>query len=333
VCQNASFNIGARAARCVRLTILCIWMHSIYVDSERGDDSQDGASPDAPLRTLSAALIASRAIVTAAVAAGHTPPPRRHVIVRGRHYLPEPLHLSAEDSGLHLQNSAGLSATLTGAKALPALAWRPYKPPPRPAPPPPAPPTANFLPNENNVYGVAKAHGKGDPPGVSFLGVIQTPQLCAAACNRTADCMSWTWHPDTPAMQKFKLNCFGRTTDYWSPRAQKGIYSGRSGRAAPPPPPSPPFSANAFVADVSHALPVGSEVFGLRINGGRRAIRARYVIVPPRSALPNYRLRHSQLFRHFLVVRSPLSHARIMIICAPGIRTRTPKRPPPTRRG
>ena len=103
----------------------------IYVDAELGDDGHDGASPAAPLRTLQAAVSASRAIVAAAA----DPVPARHIVVKGTHHLPEPLHLTAEDSGLHLQNAAGLPATLTGAKALPALTWRPYKPPPRPAPP------------------------------------------------------------------------------------------------------------------------------------------------------------------------------------------------------
>ena len=145
-----------------------------------------------------------------------------------------------------------MPATLTGAKKLSALSWQPYKPAPKPPKPPPPPPQASILPNENNVYGVAKAGGKGDPPGLSFLGVLKTPQLCAAACNTTAQCMSWTWHPDTPAMKDFKLNCFGRTTDVWAPKPEAGIYSGQSARApAPGPAPSPPpapYSSNAWVA-------------------------------------------------------------------------------------
>eukprot|EP01050_Picozoa_sp_SAG11_P023129 SAG11_NODE_4565_length_1849_cov_1.276571_2_plen_299_part_00 len=204
----------------------------IYVDAELGDDNHDGVSPDAPLRTLQAAVSASRAIVTAAVGAA----PARHIVVKGKYYLRKPLHLTAEDSGLHLQNADGIPATLTGAKKLPSLSWQPWKPQPKPPKPPPATPAASILPNENNVYGVAKAGGKGDPPGVSFLGVLKTPQLCAVACSATVKCMSWTWHPDTPAMKDFKLNCFGRTTDVWAPKREAGIYSGQSARAAAPPP-------------------------------------------------------------------------------------------------
>ena len=52
----------------------------IYVDAELGDDGHDGASPAAPLRTLQAAVSASRAIVAAA--AGRAP--ARHIVVKVR---------------------------------------------------------------------------------------------------------------------------------------------------------------------------------------------------------------------------------------------------------
>lgn len=253
----------------------------IYVDSELGDDRhRDPSSPETPLRTLQAAVSISRSIV----AAVSGPAPPRHIVVRGEHYLAEPLHLGAQDSGLHLQNADGLPATLTGAKKLTTLSWQQYKPPPKPPKPQPPPHTASFLPNENNVFGVAKAGGKGDPPDLSFLGIIKTPQLCASACNKTAACMSWTWHPDTPAMKDFKLNCFGRTTDFWQPKREAGIFSGQSARTPPPlAPPAPPTSINAWVADVSQQLPIGSAVYGLRV-GEKRAIRARYPNADPETA-------------------------------------------------
>jgi hypothetical protein len=227
----------------------------VYVDAELGDDSaHDGASAAAPLRTLQKAVDASRSIVAQAAhlsTAGWAP--ARRIVVRGKHHLAEPLHFTSEDSGLHFQNADGEHATLTGAKPLTGLKWEPYHPPHHK---PPTPPEQSFLVDENNVFGVAKAGGKGDPPGLSFLGVIKTAKLCQSACNATTACMSWTWHPDTAGMGPFKLNCFGRTTAFWEPRSEphSGITSGQTTRHAP----TPPHSENAWVADVSSALPIGS---------------------------------------------------------------------------
>ena len=99
----------------------------------------------------------------------------------------------------------------------------PYKvPAPKPAPPSPA----SFLPDENNLYEQAKAGGKGDPAGISFLGALVTARLCQGACNASAPCLSWTWHPNTTAMKSpkgdYRLNCFSRTTSYWQPHLQTG---------------------------------------------------------------------------------------------------------------
>ena len=159
--------------------------------------------------------------------------------ITSRHYI------TSKDSGLHFQNANGEHATLTGAKPLSGLVW---------ALPPSAPqPTAKQFPcRRNNVYGVAKAGGKGDPPGLAFLGVMQTARLCQSECNATNTCMSWTWHPNTAAMGKFRLNCFGRTTDYWDPRRQpgSGILSGQ----LRPQPSRAPHSENGWVADVSRCF-------------------------------------------------------------------------------
>jgi hypothetical protein len=225
----------------------------IYVDAERGDDrNHDRVSVLAPLQTLQAALELSRTIVAQA-APGLTP--ARRIVVRGKHHLATPLHLTSEDSGLHFQNADGEHATLTGAKTLSGLVWKPYRPPHHKAPQ-----EDSFLVDANNVYGVAKAGGKGDPPGLTFLGVLQTARLCQSECNVSTTCLSWTWHPDTAAMGKYRLNCFGRTTDYWDPHSQPG--SGIvSGQLRPAPSPAA-HSENGWVADVSKVLPIGSEVYG-----------------------------------------------------------------------
>jgi hypothetical protein len=51
--------------------------------------------------------------------------------------------------------------------------------------------------------------------------MVSTPLLCQASCNTTSGCLSFTWHPNTSAMNDFKLMCFGRTTDYWQPLAEQ----------------------------------------------------------------------------------------------------------------
>jgi hypothetical protein len=94
-------------------------------------------------------------------------------------------------------------------------------------------------------------------------------------------------HPDTAAMGKYKLNCYGRNTSIWSPRTEPGIFSGQSGHLVPPtpapsPPPSPPPSA-MWVADVSGQLVAGAAMLGLRV-GGKRAVRARYPNADPETA-------------------------------------------------
>ena len=130
------------------------------------------------------------------MAKGATPPPR-HVVVKGTHYLVAALELGPRDSGLHFRGAGapGAPATLTGAKPLTDLVWAPFTPKPTP----PTPPTpASFLPNENNVFGAAKA-GR-DSLGIAFLGKPADADACQLACNTTAGCLSWTWHPNTPGM-------------------------------------------------------------------------------------------------------------------------------------
>ena len=139
----------------------------IYADAEHGNDdlaTRDGRSPQAPLRTLEAAVRESRKIV-ASISPG-TEPPQRHIVLTGRHHIAETLQLSSADSGLHIRNGGvgTAPAELTGAKRLTGLVWERYTPkPPKPAPPTPA----SFIPNENNVYGVAVA-GK-DSPGIKCV--------------------------------------------------------------------------------------------------------------------------------------------------------------------
>ena len=110
------------------------------------------------------------------------------------------------------------------------------------------------------------------------LQVLATPVLCQGACNTTAGCMSWTWHPNTSAMADFKLNCFGRTTAFWHPTPEPAVVSGQSGITPSPP---PPF--NGWVADVSTALKPGQRILGLRV-GGLRGVRARYPNADPETA-------------------------------------------------
>jgi len=230
----------------------------IYVDADRGDDAGTGESWDRPLRTMPAALAASRA----------SRAPSRHLIVRGSHYIHEALRLTADDSGLHILGEGG--ATLTGAVKLPGLSWAAHK-----IPVPTPPPKPSFIANKDNVFG--EAHAGVDSPGIPFLGIRATPQACQAECNATATCLSWTWHPNTTAMGAFRLNCFGRTTAFWQPRGKRGIYSGQAGRLPGPP-------CTGWVAKIPDGvLPAGTGVLGLRING-RRGIRARYPNADPETA-------------------------------------------------
>ena len=196
----------------------------------------------------------------------HTP---IYIVIRGRHYVGEPIELTAKDSGLHLRNYDGEAAELTGARALKDLKWTQHTLPPPPPPPSPTPPS--FYANMNNVYGRVPTAGKSTPT-VQYLGTFADPHMCQGACNTTAACLSWTWHPNTSGMGAYKQQCYASLTPFWEPRAQPGIYSGQAGRS-PTPPPSPPHGS-AWVADVSSQLKAGVHVFGLRVNGDR-AIRAR----------------------------------------------------------
>lgn len=249
----------------------------IYVDAVRGSDRMNtGRDPAAPLQSVGAGVSAARQIVDDALTAG-IPPPPRHLVVSGRHFLPKPISFGPRDSGLHIRGGSppGDPAEFTGAKRIQKLKWQRYHV--LPTPPTPAIP-ASFLPNMNNVYNEAVAHG--DSPGIKFLGIMTTPQSCQGACNATTGCMSFTWHPNTSAMGDFKLNCFGRTTSQWKPRPQSGMYSGQTAQA----PHAPNVSAaNAWVADVSASLPPGSSVLGLRVNGAR-GIRARFPNANPETA-------------------------------------------------
>ena len=245
----------------------------IHVDATTGDDANGGRSELNPLRTIHAALAISRAVVDDFSSSQATS--RRHIVLRGKHHLTAPIAVTAHDSGLHFRNAgAGAEpAVLTGAKPLPNLQWKPYRPKPKP----PRPPTlASFLTNENNVYNDAHAHS--DSPGITFFGVLDTPTLCQGACNGTASCLSWTWQPNTSAIGDYKLNCFGRTTPVWQPRAQAGIVSGQSAVA---PAPAPAF--NGWVADLSAAIKPGQQILGLRVSG-QRAIRARFPNGNPETA-------------------------------------------------
>ena len=147
----------------------------IHVDAGTGDDANPGRSRAAPLKTIAAAVALSRAIVAEHAAAAASPP-RRFIVIRGKHYIAEPVALTPGDSGLHFRNDRGYPATMTGAAPLTGLRWSRYAPVPKP----PAPPTpASFINNSNNVFGVAHAHS--DSVGIKFLGVRCLRRCCHSA--------------------------------------------------------------------------------------------------------------------------------------------------------
>ena len=78
----------------------------LYVDADRGDDANTGAF-DRPLRTVEVAVLRSRS---------RSSTPSRHLVLRGKHYLPSPIELTSADSGLHLRNHNGEPAELTGVR-------------------------------------------------------------------------------------------------------------------------------------------------------------------------------------------------------------------------
>eukprot|EP01060_Flectonema_neradi_P018001 TRINITY_DN2481_c0_g1_i1.p1 TRINITY_DN2481_c0_g1~~TRINITY_DN2481_c0_g1_i1.p1 ORF type:complete len:221 (+),score=52.70 TRINITY_DN2481_c0_g1_i1:43-663(+) len=87
---------------------------SLYVDFLNGDDSNNG-SISHPLKTISSAVIKSRG-----------KGPDAFVYLRaGTHYLTETVQITAENSGLTIQNYNGEEVVVSGGKKLDAK-WSPY---------------------------------------------------------------------------------------------------------------------------------------------------------------------------------------------------------------
>ena len=89
---------------------------TVYVDAEKGDDSNAGTSPSQPKKTISGALKVTRA-------AG---PGENAIILRaGTYYLTETIVLGTGDSGLSIVNYPGEKAWISGGRPL-TLDWKPH---------------------------------------------------------------------------------------------------------------------------------------------------------------------------------------------------------------
>ena len=218
----------------------------IYVDAAAGSDTNPGTE-GAPLKTLPAAVALSRA------GGGKN----NQILLRaGTHFLKAAVALGAQDAGLVIQPFPGEEAWVTGAVALPALSWAPFR--------------VRNASSGSGTWDVAQNTTSvfaGAPPSAVVNSTQPTWQACEAACkaNNSAGgpCSVWTFH-DATVEPQYRLQCWFRTDGAWSPQQEAGHTAGRL--RAPP-------AANVWAASLAGAGLAA--VPGLRFNG-ERLTRARF---------------------------------------------------------
>ena len=215
---------------------------SLYVDPVAGSDANPG-SQALPLRTLGAALNASRAL--------HAPGAPLGIVLRaGTHYLAATLRLTPQDSGLAFGAFPREAPTVSGALPVQGLAWTLA-----------ANASGGWAPvanNSNAVYGACPR------AGVPDKGVMPSWQACQASCQADASCTAWTYHtPACTGCAGFIGHCCWRTDGEYAPVRQEGVVS--QGRGA-----------GRVVWKAPLALPQGLRSVGALQVNGHRATLARY---------------------------------------------------------
>ena len=226
---------------------------SYFVDWTTGSDTNSGADPEHPVKSVSQAVKLSR----------HGKKPATIFFLKGTHYVEkDAVQLGPEDSDLTFQNYDGVEAWLSGGWPLTGLQWKPYdivKP---------SPPQLIIVNNTTNINGF---NTSADP-----CARADTLEACEDRCRTEDNCTSFTWHDQHTG--RFAFNCCLRTDSIWAPRPETDHISGYKTK---------PVYRNVYVADVSGFNL--SEITGLRVGEVlKRVPRARVPNADPETILwPN----------------------------------------------
>jgi len=218
---------------------------TFYVDPVSGSDSNPGTKA-LPFLTIQRGIIATRG----------SSKPAAILLRQGTFYLSDTIVLGPEDSDLTISNYNGEDVYVSGGIPLGNLNWKPFN----------VSSKDKILMYEgaNNVYGQAVLSG--DTETVKYLGSFEDTLDCLTAClnfnTNGQTCYSFTHH--TPEFNaSYAKQCFGHVDLSWGPVPQANINSGTF------------LQMNVYVADVS-ALNIERMPGLQQVNGGKRAIRARY---------------------------------------------------------
>jgi len=85
---------------------------------------------------------------------------------------------------------------------------------------------SQVLNNTDNIYG--QVCPGCNTSSIFFAGSLSSNDLCQAVCLKRADCLSYVWHSSAQSNGDYKLHCYVRTDDVWSPTpGQPDHISGR----------------------------------------------------------------------------------------------------------
>mmetsp|Transcript_13516 Transcript_13516/g.34497 ORF Transcript_13516/g.34497 Transcript_13516/m.34497 type:complete len:957 (-) Transcript_13516:26-2896(-) len=216
----------------------------VFCDCDSGSDAAPGTSTQ-PLKSLHLAVDKAVGL----------PVGERVVSVRGVCFLPQPLQLRTQASGLTVQNWDGAAAVLSGGVPLriPKESWELVH----------KDAGWSIFHNVNNLYNLIDKPGQPKSDNVKFLGTFRHIDGCSGAVDAfdtTGEVGSWVYH-DMSHPSDFAGQCYAILGDMW--RAHSEIRVTTYVRQ----------KTNLWRARV----PAGTveDIPGLRL-GGRRSIRARW---------------------------------------------------------
>lgn len=219
---------------------------TVYVDAARGNDGNNG-SLTSPLRTIHAAVRMTRGPARSVGSAAEV------VLRGGTYYVGSTVALGTEDSFLTIRAYTGEEAVVSGGHVLGPLTWKPVKQGF-------AAPRTGWSAIQNRGLSVG-----GSVPGITYAGVTNTSDACAALCKGLqggSACTGYTWwDPAVPASGANASRCYVLTDGSWDLVPAAGAVSGQF--------------FNVWAADVSQ---LGGGTFTQMFidSGSIRAIRARH---------------------------------------------------------
>ena len=217
-----------------------------YADPVRGSDTGAGTIAS-PFKTVGRAVSAARG----------GPSPAAIILRNGTYYLPQPIVLTATDSGLTISAYPGELPVLSGGAPLTGLTWSRV---PTGGGGGGMSPTAL---NQNNVGNCGINAPGASSPQCKYNGTSPDEATCRAACTANSTCTSYTWHDSSTG--SYALCCYFRVDGVWAPAGESGHFSAFKYPGGP---------KNLWSADISGAG-IATLPFDTLFSGDRRAIRAR----------------------------------------------------------